>query len=60
MKYFILKQLVEPAMRRIGSAGSAYLIGIGVAASSVEQIMLGLSAALAVGLELVLSAKARK
>lgn len=60
MPDFFLKQLLGPIVRRGGTAVSSFLVGLGVAQTSTEQIVLGLSTAVMVAAELALSAKARK
>lgn len=60
MKSWILAELIRPMVRRLGTGLGAFLAGAGVAAEPIQQIQLGVAAAAAVGIELLLSNRERK
>lgn len=60
MKLWVYQEILKPVIRRLGTAAGAYLAGIGVAATTVEQIVLGGTALAAVTLELLLSNRDRR
>lgn len=59
MRKFFLGEILDPIFRRLGTAASAYLIGIGVQAETVNLIVTGMLAAAGLSVDLMLSHKAR-
>ena len=60
MNSFVVHELLNPLIRRAGTAVSAYLLGTGAAQSDAESVGLGVAAFAAILLELGLSKKSRK
>jgi hypothetical protein len=60
LKKFILKELLKPTLRRLGSMIAGGLITLGVAEQSALAIETGVIAAIAVGCDLLLSFLDRK
>jgi hypothetical protein len=57
---FVIGELAQPIMRRIGTAAGGYLVGVGVATEVANTIVLGLIAAMGVGIDLINSSAERK
>lgn len=60
MKSWLVTEFLKPTVRRLGTGVSAYLIGMGAAATVAQQITLGFVALAMFLIELVLSSKERK
>lgn len=56
----IVKELAAPAIRRIGTAFGAYLVGVGIHTDTATQIAAGAVALLGVALDLLQSHWNRK
>ena len=57
---WVLTELLKPALRRLGTALGAYLVGAGVAADTVDLIVGGVLAAIGVAFDLFMSNRDRK
>lgn len=58
--WHMMKEVVlEPLLRRLGTAVGGYLVGMGVDATSTGQIVTGLTVAVLVGVDLLISARER-
>ena len=56
----LLDKVVQPMLRRMGTAFAVYLVTLGVGAEVADQIALGATALAGVGVDLALSAADKK
>jgi hypothetical protein len=55
LQTFLLTELAAPLTRRLGTALGAYLVAQGIGSDPAEQIVTGVLAAIAVGIDLAMS-----
>lgn len=56
MYSIMVKQIMQPILRRLGTVLTGFLIGTGVPQETTAQIVMGLTALVLVGVDLALSA----
>lgn len=59
MKSLVIQEIAKPLLRRAGTVLATWLVAQGLAQPMVDQIVLAVTALGAVGLDLVMSSKAR-
>lgn len=55
MQKILVTEFLKPLVRRAGTAFGVFLLSVGVGQESVDHLVLGLTAALSIMLDLVLS-----
>jgi len=53
LQFLLIKQILKPIITRCGTLLGAYLAGLGIASAQVDTIIIGMTVACGVGIDLL-------